>query len=171
MASTGVTFSQGDTDYIANLETFRQFCEAFATELEAARNGDASLDEFLDASLATLAAGIATNLAELTAARNGEASLNAFLALLVAKAGLTQDLPAGGFKITGAGDGVSAQDYATMANLSAQIAAGGNPGDIPVTALDVGTATAGQSIRINAAGTAVEGANEPSVSRHFFSNS
>jgi len=174
MASSGVTFTFDDLDYIADLETLREFAEAFATEVEAARNGEASLDDYLGVLVAAdnaLAASIAANLAELTAARNGQASLNAFLALLVAKAGLTQDLLAGGFKITGAGDGVAAQDYATMANLSAQISAGGNPGDIPITSLNIGTATAKQNIRINAAGTGVEGARESRAMRHFFSNS
>jgi len=174
MASSGVTFTFNDLGYIVALETLRIFAEAFATEVETARNGEASLDDYLGVLVAadnTLAANIATNLAELSAARNGEASLAAFLALLVAKAGLTQDLPAGGFKITGAGDGVAAQDYATMANLAAQISAGGNPGDIPITSLNIGTATARQLVRVNSAGTAVEGFHESRLQRHFFSNS
>lgn len=167
MAGSGVEFLQGDNDYIADLETLKAFAEAWATEVEVARNGAASLDAYLDAyasgnsnNLAILASGIADNLAELTAARNGEVSLAAFLALLVAKAGLTQDLPAAGFKITGAGDGVVAQDYATMANLAAQIAGGGNPGDIPITSLATGTAAALQRIRVNAAGNGIEGLDD-----------
>ena len=52
---------------------------------------------------------------------------------------LAAALAAGGFKITGLGDGTAAQDAATMANLAAEILAGGSPGDVPITSLGVGT--------------------------------
>lgn len=43
MASAGVTFTVNSTTYVADLATFLTFAEANATEVEAARDGEASL--------------------------------------------------------------------------------------------------------------------------------
>lgn len=48
MASSGVSFTFGSVTYIADLETLRAFAETWATEMETARGGQASLDARLD---------------------------------------------------------------------------------------------------------------------------
>ncbi len=74
------------------------------------------------------------------------------------------------YKLTDMIDGSDTQDYATIANVNAIAAGGGSPGDIPITSLDVGTATANQSIRINSAGTAPEGFTPNPKGRNFLIN-
>ncbi|MDP1696506.1 MAG: hypothetical protein Q8L45_01755 [Xanthomonadaceae bacterium] len=76
---------------------------------------------------------------EVEQAHGGSASLSARLALLVASSGLTANLSAGGWRITGLGDPVDPQDAATRAWVAAQLVGGGSPADIPITSLNVGT--------------------------------
>lgn len=105
---------------------------------------------------------------ELIAAQFGEATLAAYLTVMktgletligdrVAKSGLTADLPAGGYKITGLADATNATDAVNRQTAIAIAAGGGAVSEIPITELGIGSATAFQLIRINAAGTAVEG--------------
>lgn len=81
----------------------------------------------------------------------------AALTALLSGNALTEDLDFGAFQGTNAGDAVDPQDLTTLAQVNSLIVGGGSPGTIPITSLDVGTATTLQLIRINAAGTDVEG--------------
>lgn len=129
MASSGVTFSAGQTNYIEYLNTLTTFSETWATEVETARDG--------------------------------EANLNARLVGMVEYVGLTANLPCANYRLTGLSDPIDSQDAATKSYVVAVASGGGSPGDISITSLGVGTATALQLIRINAAGTAPEGIAPP----------
>jgi len=83
--------------------------------------------------------------------------LTAILAAAVLKTGLVAELSAGGFKITGLGDATNATDAVNRQTAVAIAAGGGSPAEIPITELGIGSATALQLIRINAAGNMVEG--------------
>lgn len=153
MADSTVNFFAEQKDYIAQLNTLVAFAELWATEVEAARNGESTL---LDALLAidTKADDVTS---EVTAAREGEASLlanltaiRALIADRVAKAGLDANLPFGGFRGTGAADGVDPNDLTTLQQVNALILGGGNPGDIDITALAVGALAAGEILFNNA---------------------
>ena len=61
-------------------------------------------------------------------------------------------------------------DVATETWVAAYVLGGGSPGDIAVTDLDVGTATAGQFLRINAAGTAIEGVSPERHLDYYFAS-
>lgn len=95
---------------------------------------------------------------EVETARGGEAALDDRLAPLVDGAvGLTENLPANAHRIVNLADPVGDQDAATKAWTNALLVGGGSPGDIPVTALGPGAATASQLLRIDSGGTAPEG--------------
>lgn len=133
MASTGVTFTAGSRTYVADLETVRAFLEAYATEIENARGGQANLDARLD-----------------TFPGTGQAAAG--------------NIAWGGFRLTGLGDPSGAQDAATRAYVDATLIGGGSPGAIPITSLNVGTATANQVIVINGGGSAPSGVAKSALS-------
>lgn len=133
MASTGVTFTAGSRTYVADLETVRAFLEAYATEIENARGGQANLDARLD-----------------TFPGTGQAAAG--------------NIAWGGYRLTGLGDPSGAQDAATRAYVDATLIGGGSPGAIPITSLNVGTATANQVIVINGGGSAPSGVAKSALS-------
>ena len=59
-------------------------------------------------------------------------------------------------------------DVATQTWVAAYVLGGASPADIPVTSLDVGTATAGQYLRINGGGTAIIGEDPPRELEYFY---
>lgn len=73
----------------------------------------------------------------------------------------TTDVSANSHYLHNLHDPVAAQDAATKAwtqsEISAQIIAGGSPGSVQITALNRGSATALQLIRVNAGATGIEG--------------
>lgn len=133
MASSGVSFTFGSVTYIADLETFRSFAETWATEIETARGGLASLD----------------------------ARLDSFPGVYQAPTG---NVAMGGYKLTGLGDPTLYNDAATRSYVDATVLGGGSPGAIPITSLNVGTATANQVIAINGGGTAPVGVAKSALS-------
>jgi hypothetical protein len=94
---------------------------------------------------------------EIEVARDGEVSLSAKLSLKVDVAGLMQNLDINGYRVTSASDAVDLQDYVTLAQANGLIGGGAAPGDLNITDLSPGTASALQYIRINAGGTAIVG--------------
>lgn len=82
-------------DYPAKYDNFVTAAESVATEVETAR-----------AAYGSLHARIAGEVAALNASK-------------VNTSGLTGDLSAGGYRITGAGNAVNSQDYVTLAQLTA----------------------------------------------------
>ena len=61
-------------------------------------------------------------------------------------------------------------DVATQTWVAAYVLGGGSPGDIAITDLGVGTATAEQFIRVDAAGTAIVGVDPERHLEYFFSH-
>lgn len=102
---------------------------------------------------------------EIENARGGQANLDARLDTFPgtgqAAAG---NIAWGGYRLTGLGDPSGAQDAATRAYVDATLIGGGSPGAIPITSLNVGTATANQVITINGAGTAPAGVSKSALS-------
>lgn len=124
-----ITFTAGQTDYIARLNTLRTRAEANATEVEAARGAEASLS-----------AQVAT--------RQTQAQVDARIAALaIPLTGLTANLAGNGYRINAIADPLDPQDAATRAWTLAQITLGGDPSGIPVTSLAVGTLTDGQLLQ------------------------
>lgn len=95
---------------------------------------------------------------EITNARSGETTLLARLNLK-ANNTMTANMNGGGlYRLVSMLDAASSQDYVTLAQANSILLGGGSPGDIPITSLGKGTATANQIISINGAGNAVVGA-------------
>jgi hypothetical protein len=98
---------------------------------------------------------------EIISAQSGDINLatrlTAILSAAVLKTGLIQDLPAGGFKITGLADATNATDAVNRQTAIAIASGGGSPAEIAVTDLGVGTADSLQLIRVAAAGDYLEG--------------
>lgn len=160
MGQSNVSFSVDQSDYIEQLNILVSFAEATDTEVLQARAGEESLKARID----MIAGGASSTTTEVTNSRSGAdnnvpgapaANLAARLTAIVdwllvriservAKSGLDAHLPAGGFRITGAADAAAASDYTTLQQVNALITAGGNPGDVPVTALSRGAAAAGE---------------------------
>ena len=72
----------------------------------------------------------------------------------------TADLSAGTTKVKSA---VNPTDAVNLTDANAILAGGATPGNIPITSLGKGTATALQLLRINAGATGVEGVSESAV--------
>lgn len=102
---------------------------------------------------------------ETETARGGQANLDARLDTFpgVGQAAVG-NIAWGGYRITGLGDPSGAQDAATRAYVDATVIGGGSPGAIPITSLNVGTATANQVIVINGGGTAPSGVAKSALS-------
>ncbi len=70
--------------------------------------------------------------------------------------------PTGTVNLTGStvtvSDPAAALQVVNLQSAQAIFSGGGTPGNIPITSLGVGTATADQYLRVNAGGTAIEGA-------------
>jgi len=126
-----IAFQATQVDYIFRLETLRTRSQAVATEVENARNGEASLA----ARLAVINGVVANN-----------------FSASVKTAGLGANLPANGYRLTGAGNAVNPQDYVTLADAQALLVAGGSVGAVPITGLGLGTALKGQYFMVGAAG-------------------
>jgi len=58
-------------------------------------------------------------------------------------------------------------DVATQTWVAAYVSGGGSAGDIAVTDLGIGTATAGQYLRINSGGTAIIGEDLPRAENYY----
>lgn len=67
-------------------------------------------------------------------------------AIGVLLAGLTANLNAGGFKVTGAGNASASGDLVNLATAEALLLGGGTPGNIPITSLGVGTVADGELV-------------------------
>jgi len=126
MAWNDITFTAGQTDYIAMLNELRSLSSGVSDEVVSARDGELTLLANIDL--------------RLTQAQV-DARIGALAPLL---SGMTADLNAGGFKVTNLADPTAPQDAATQSWVASQIIAGGSPGDVPITSLDKGTATEGQ---------------------------
>lgn len=141
---TDIKHAAGDTDYIVHLNTHVDRTEAVATEIEAARDGDASLSD----RLGVLESGLLSEIDDLDA-------------VTLKVSGLTDNLSAGGHLISNLQDPQTDQDAATKAYVNAVATAGGSPGDIPITSLGAGTLAALQLPQRDAAGTAWQGLTFP----------
>jgi len=93
---------------------------------------------------------------EIITARGGESTLNDRLNGFLA-ATWTQNVNAGGYRLTNGADGINPQDFTTLSQVNAIVGAGGSPSLIAITSLNVGTATANQLIGVNGAGTDIIG--------------
>ena len=107
MAWNDITFTAGQTDYIAGLNTLRTRAATSAGEVETARDGQS-----------TLLANINLRLTQAQV----DARVGTLAPLL---SGMTADLNAGGFKVTNLGDPALAQDAATRSWVLSQIINGG----------------------------------------------
>ena len=114
-------------------------------------------DETYIQDLETLRAFAEANAAELIEARAGAASLYLKLQAYMPYGGWNQNVSAGGYRITNGANAQDPQDFVTLSQAQAISSGGGSPANIPVTALNVGTATAGQYLRITLAGDGIEG--------------
>lgn len=107
----------------------------------------------IETELASLASGFDSVEADATAL---EAALEAEIHTW------TSAVNAGGYALTNLPTPTTSSSAATKGWVETEIAAeillGGTPGDVAVTSLGIGTATANQTLEINAAGTAVVGA-------------
>lgn len=74
--------------------------------------------------------------------------------------GLTQNLSGNSFRGVSFANAVDPQDITTLSQVNSLIVGGGSPGDIPITSLDVGTATANQKIKVNGTGDAIIGVDD-----------
>ena len=74
---------------------------------------------------------------------------------------LAADLDAGAKKIVNLANAVNAGDAVNLATAQALLSGGGTPASIPVTSLGVGSAVAGQMVRVNDAGTGIVGDDLP----------
>jgi hypothetical protein len=74
---------------------------------------------------------------------------------------VADDMDLNNHKITELADATAQQDAVNLRTAQAIFSGGGTPSNIPITGLGVGTATAEQYLRINDAGTAVEGTDPP----------
>lgn len=73
-------------------------------------------------------------------------------AIGVLLSGLSANLSAAGFKITGAGEATASGDLVNLAVAQALLSGGGTPANIPITSLGVGSMVDGQVVmRIGAA--------------------
>lgn len=130
-----LTFNAQDTDYIAQLDALTSRSEAVATEVEDARQGEATLD--------VLTGNINT---ELTNARQGEVDLVTNLNNYLKNGAIASDLNMAGFKITNLGDATATSDLVTLSQANALILGGASPADIDITSISVGTITNGQRV-------------------------
>jgi len=135
-----LTFYAQQQDYIAALNTFLSRAQNNATEVENARESEADL--LANIQLRLKQADVDSRISALAPTYSG---------------GSVQNLSFNGKRITNLSDPIDPQDSATVAWVQAQITGGGNPGDIPITSLNVGTSTSRQRIQVNDAGTAVIG--------------
>ena len=133
----------GDTDYPAKITGLNEAVEADVTALQGevttARGGALSLDDRLDGMDATL----------------------------LPYAGATGDLDMGAHRIAAAA-ALSPGQLTTLSQVLGLITGGASPGDIPVTDLNPGTATAGQALAISDDGTAIVGRDEFRAGTYFF---
>jgi hypothetical protein len=133
-----LSFNASDTDYVEQLVLLTSRSEAVATEVEGARQGEASLDVLLG--------NINT---EIVNAREGEASLLINLGTYLKNATFTSDVNLNGFRVINAADGIASTDLATVSQATALILGGASPTNIAITSIGSGTATSGQRLVSN----------------------
>lgn len=130
--------SSSSTTYISALDLLRDRTEATATEIENARQGEATLD-VLTGNLNT----------ELVNARQGAASLLLNLGNYIQSSTLTADFDLNTQKIINVGAGTVGTDLTNLSQATALILTGASPANIELTSIGAGTATAGQRIVSN----------------------
>jgi hypothetical protein len=74
--------------------------------------------------------------------------------------GLISNLSGNSYRGVSFTDGIDPQDLTTLAQVNSLIVGGGSPGAIPITSLNVGTATANQKIKVDPVGTAIIGVDD-----------
>lgn len=94
---------------------------------------------------------------EVETARQGQASLTLNFDRYVLKTGWMADFNAMNYRLTGLADAVNPQDAVNLQTVQSLIIGGGSPSNIPITALNKGTATALQLYRVDASETTIEG--------------
>lgn len=135
--------NSGDYDYIPKMQKIDSSLNKMIDEMIAAQFGEATLAAYL--------------------AANNTSIANEILAVLnssVQKTGLTSVFSAGGNKIINIADTTGGNGGSEAVNWTVAQAiflGGGAPSSIPITSLGKGTATALQLIRVNSAGTGIEG--------------
>ena len=110
--------------------------EVTTTEVEAARDGYASLllkQQAQDTDIATRISNVT---------------------------GLISNLSGNSYRGVSFTDGIDPQDLTTVAQVNAIVVGGGSPSTIPITSLNVGTATANQKIKVDPVGTAIIGVDD-----------
>lgn len=78
--------------------------------------------------------------------------------------GLSADLNANGYRITGSGNAINPGDLCNLATVQALISGGGTPASIPITSLGVGTVADGQIV-MRIGGAIVGGLSKSSLDR------
>lgn len=174
MASTGVTFVSGSKTYVADLETLRAFLEAFATEIETARNGLGSLDARFDTVPSTdqpAAGNISMGGHNLTSVADPgspqDAATKAYVDASILGGGSPGSIP-----ITSLNKGTATANQFIRINSGGSAVVGVSPGSVAVTDLGPGAAVAGKYLKINGAGTAIIGADASAsnVKIHYLAN-
>ena len=136
----------GDTDYPAKITGLNEAVEADVTALQGevttARGGALSLDARLD-------------------------GIDATFANHVPYSGATGNLDMGVYRIAATAALLPGQ-LTTLSQVLGLITGGASSGDIPVTDLNPGTATAGQLLAISDDGTAIVGRDEFRAGTYFF---
>ena len=74
--------------------------------------------------------------------------------------GLTQNLDGNTYRAVNFSNAVDLQDLTTLSQVNAIAVGGGSPSAIPITDLNIGTATANQKIKVNGAGDAIIGVDD-----------
>lgn len=146
----------GDYEYIPRLQALRTSLNKLIDEIVLAQDGETDLADKLAAiqtDVSTRDASIRSDFAdEDTAIRDEVASA---IADMVVHAGMTKDLSAAGFKITSLANAVALTDAVNLQTAQAILSAGAQPGDVPVTSLNKGTANNGQTLGIDDSGNIV----------------
>jgi hypothetical protein len=140
-SQTSVVIANGANDYVEKINRFVTDIASLLGEIVAARGGSAE---------------IATRLATMQTQLNQAIS---------STAGLTADVAANGYKITGLGNAVNPSDAVNLTTAQAILSGGGTPSSIAITALNKGTAANQSFITINDSGAIVGSLNTNDITR------
>jgi len=136
----------GDTDYPAKLTGLNEAVEADVNALQGevttARGASLTLDARLD-------------------------GIDATFANYAPYSGATGNLDMGAYRIAAAA-ALSPGQLTTLSQVLGLVTGGASPADLPITDLNPGTATAGQSLAISDDGTAIVGRDDVRAGTYFF---